>query len=141
MPKRFNGAAALQRRRPGLHVLNFASQPRASMGPPLFSDGDACRILLVENDLKQLQWGRRSSATETNHIARMDAEIGKLQWGRRSSATETLETAMLLNSGIMRFNGAAALQRRRPSYYAHNNSRSLSFNGAAALQRRRRTIS
>ena len=37
----------------------------ASMGPPLFSDGDGRQAVECINRKEALQWGRRSSATET----------------------------------------------------------------------------
>ena len=59
------------------------------MGPPLFSDGD-------------MPW-----------IAKRTKLKAELQWGRRSSATETLTLASCCQALQLRFNGAAALQRRR----------------------------
>ena len=86
----------------------------ASMGPPLFSDGDQALQHAGRFSVRPLQWGRRSSATETvadttdkakkaiasmgpplfsdgDYVEDLDslASVGLLQWGRRSSATET----------------------------------------------------
>ena len=85
------------------------------MGPPLFSDGD------------QITLPRKSLV------------CGLLQWGRRSSATETPADRAVSEFVRWRFNGAAALQRRRRRSQSRANSRENGFNGAAALQRRRRT--
>jgi len=86
----FNGAAALQRRRGHLQDVPAARSCGASMGPPLFSGGGALSIVQIDTKTMTLQWGRRSSAAEgrRGHIRRMD-------------------------HGVVRFNGAAALQRRR----------------------------
>ena len=84
----FNGAAALQRRRLGPWSRESSAMLAASMGPPLFSDGDF-PIMFLAHLNKALQWGRRSSATETWKSGRQSQKM----------------TAC--------FNGAAALQRRR----------------------------
>ena len=92
----------------------------ASMGPPLFSDGDkdgcskegiqtagfngAAALQRRRPDAiaiqkrtwdKALQWGRRSSATETCQSRCGVWSMSWLQWGRRSSATETRRHAAL----------------------------------------------
>ena len=138
---RFNGAAALQRRRPSRNAASTCSAvwlqwgrrssatetlrptpnpptlSEASMGPPLFSDGDQPSFIAVGDGSDLLQWGRRSSATETKAFASKLCRIcggfngaaalqrrrllkhrnhqqkpHGLQWGRRSSATETAST-------------------------------------------------
>ena len=61
----FNGAAALQRRRLFGPLSKLYSLLIASMGPPLFSDGDKLSEGSGNVIALRLQWGRRSSATET----------------------------------------------------------------------------
>ena len=133
----FNGAAALQRRRrtskPPLPswtpVLQWgrrssatetdaspehiASACLASMGPPLFSDGDirtakdCCRMLSASMGPPLFSDGDvgRDSGTSIQSAV--------LQWGRRSSATETWLSQSPSQLPQTCFNGAAALQRRR----------------------------
>ena len=89
----FNGAAALQRRKFGAAGVNFHAIAEASMGPPLFSGGNdwidpqLCRLGL------QLQWGRRSSAAEMALTEPEETSLAALQWGRRSSAAEMSNSA------------------------------------------------
>src|SRR4051794_34212281 len=60
------------------------------MGPSLIGDGEVRDIALVFVGLVLLQWGRRSSATESNiTMWGYDGNDCMLQWGRRSSATES----------------------------------------------------
>ncbi len=62
----------------------------ASMGPPLFSDGNAVQHIHWRSREEGLQWGRRFSATETGSPSeKMRLTSAGLQWGRRFSATET----------------------------------------------------
>ena len=86
----FNGAAALQRRRQVFHIrqgqpdrcFNGAAALQRRRHEP--NDGRPIRKA-------ELQWGRRSSATETRQGTNARADVYWLQWGRRSSATETRE--------------------------------------------------
>ena len=157
----------------------------ASMGPPLFSDGNMWQTADVyalfccfngaaalqrrkpvagpadETADVRLQWGRRSSATETRRWIVASKDADELQWGRRSSATETrrmfahlrpvfvasmgpplfsdgnVERMSTIDSTMNGFNGAAALQRRKHRTLKSCGCERRRFNGAAALQRRK----
>ena len=159
----FNGAVALQRRKPRAPTAGRRPAPAASMEPSLCSDGNAAalppphaRALLASMEpslcsdgncrrrrwrscgFSPLQWSRRSAATETTpSIGQpLDAQrasmepslcsdgnvqesrgiwaIFALQWSRRSAATETGQVAVEWRGPMDRFNGAVALQRRKP---------------------------
>ena len=128
----FNGAAALQRRK-----LQYAERYRflrcpASMGPPLFSDGNPRHASLIASQPVALQWGRRSSATETTGTADVAAVTSLLQWGRRSSATETA-TASMMRPVIVK------LQWGRRSSATETSSRMVNSSASCSLQWGRRS--
>ena len=110
---RFNGAVDLRRRRrraaarldarrwlasmgPSIFVdgdkqvaeLGPLAAP-ASMGPSIFVDGDPNTPIAMAPAVPTLQWGRRSSSTETIYAGDVRMFLSQLQWGRRSSSTET----------------------------------------------------
>ncbi len=113
---RFNGAAAFQRRKHQSITNQVDEVFPASMGPPLFSDGNTQVKPLGKNNVDasmgpplfsdgnwligdvrrwigKLQWGRRFSATETYTNPSWIVSIpNTLQWGRRFSATETADS-------------------------------------------------
>ena len=108
------------------------------MGPPLFSGGNLNELCKAWHSAFKLQWGRRCSAAEifvlqSGHIphghrlqwgrrcsaAEMPAptakrsEFTRLQWGRRCSAAEIRARWSKRPAATARFNGAAAVQRRK----------------------------
>ena len=110
------------------------------MGPSIFIDGDLIEQIKRLKPASLLQWGRRSSSTET--LMGASAAVGwleTLQWGRRSSSTETggdgpeeagrpgasMGPSIFIDgdpspsgthtTGWPRFNGAVDLHRRRPA--------------------------
>ena len=133
---RFNGAVDLHRRRQGGGPRR-RRQRGASMGPSIFIDGDDGRLsaplelsvasmgpsIFIDGDASQtmraarggwLQWGRRSSSTETASFHTRARAAAELQWGRRSSSTETgCRHRHGADDGPC-FNGAVDLHRRRP---------------------------
>ncbi len=108
---RFNGAAAVLRRR-GVQCPQSRVTAVASMGPPLFCGGETRPALETFCRGIVLQWGRRCSAAERKRSERL------ILWA-------------------CRFNGAAAVLRRRADDDKRLARRVLRFNGAAAVLRRR----
>src|SRR6185312_3818455 len=82
------------------------------MGPPLFSGGNV--PVRDGGDLHfLLQWGRRCSAAEITQGEANKPWQEQLQWGRRCSAAEITPCRRAPTRGPARFNGAAAVQRRK----------------------------
>ena len=65
----------------------------ASMGPSNFVDGEETPWAMSPSHTVPLQWGRRTSSTESHPVdAAQVAEESRLQWGRRTSSTERIAT-------------------------------------------------
>src|SRR6266542_274062 len=124
------------------------------MGPSLRGDGDTTMEKHVSVWL-ELQWGRRSAATETLDFKgeenKMDASMGpSLRSDGDAERTARLKASMgpsLRSDGDARssrarsrtsprFNGAVAPQRRRPGEAWRLAHEVVGFNGAVAPQRR-----
>src|SRR5215510_1462971 len=118
----------------------------ASMGPSIFIDGEERLASSSPSDRLALQWGRRSSSTESSLTASPPAPgWNALQWGRRSSSTESnhqwgewcrrhkasMGPSIFIDGetpsqpppppqGGTRFNGAVDLHRRRAAFCEAN---------------------
>ena len=161
-PARFNGAAAVQRRKLECGVLNPIVYPRASMGPPLFSGGNYSGPVPAPVAHAMLQWGRRCSAAEILVADPPQAAAGHASMGPPLfSGGNTITLPFLCfakkasmgpplfsggNLGWVRALGAGVLRASMgpPLFSGGNNRRSGSlrqgfgcFNGAAAVQRRK----
>ena len=109
----FNGAAALQRRR---HVRAAAL---LAVGPGFNGAAALQRRRLDKDDIAlrkhlKLQWGRRSSATETPGIEPNLSPTEGASMGPPLFSDGDFDVVHKTKSRIYCFNGAAALQRRRP---------------------------
>ena len=64
-------------------VVRFHTErsAKASMGPPLFSDGDERYCSRDWHGLRPLQWGRRSSATETLAVNKRKIDLHPASMG------------------------------------------------------------
>ena len=85
------------------------------MGPPLFSDGDSVDAISFSSEFTELQWGRRSSATETTQDLRGITEVDVASMGPPLFSDGDSKPRKDRDGKGWSFNGAAALQRRRRS--------------------------
>src|SRR5215510_14421176 len=88
----FNGAVDLHRRR-GNRGGTWERATEASMGPSIFIDGESSSMRRIRTWVRSLQWGRRSSSTESLCFGGAVESARTLQWGRRSSSTESAVAA------------------------------------------------
>src|SRR5438046_603826 len=120
------------------HRAGDQFHPRqASMGPSIFIDGDVTERAAAWG-FSQLQWGRRSSSTETvMDLSGSDHYVYRLQWGRRSSSTETTPPRSPASSPVtLQWGRRSSSTETR--VLALRPPRGRRFNGAVDLHRRRR---
>jgi hypothetical protein len=109
----------------------------ASMRPSIVVDGDVPRHRGY-GSAHRLQWGRRSSSTETRGRGSATVDVEQASMGRRSSSAETRLRARRNRGLEFRFNGAVDRRRRRRSSFCRRRARPATcFNGAVDRRRRR----
>ncbi len=123
-----------------MQLVATSSQPGliASMGPRLFSRGNAIGSEDIGRRSAGLQWGRGFSAAEIIRCTPSSSLPRWLQWGRGFSAAEIAE----IDAETVRKKGASMGPRlfsrgNRPSGTLHCAASTPSFNGAAAFQPRK----
>ena len=109
---------------------------RASMGPPLFSDGDA-KHPSITSTMNAASMGPPlfSDGDSDRQGVEMPTPFASMGPPLFSDGDRRLPPTS--RRSLLRFNGAAALQRRRLISEWPRLHQVISFNGAAALQRRR----
>ena len=133
---RFNGAVDRRRRRAKRDPVRHQHRA-ASMGPSIVVDGEGRCVKRGTADDSMLQWGRRSSSTESLECITGNGVHHVLQWGRRSSSMERSAAYGSSTVPPEHFNGAVDRRRRRARGRAPGRHSGSSFNGAVDRRRRR----
>src|SRR5215510_15883831 len=83
----FNGAVDLHRRRASSRMTQYGAGVYFNGAVDLHRRREDTQPDSADS-VTALQWGRRSSSTESDRCAGQRPRHGRLQWGRRSSSTE-----------------------------------------------------
>ena len=134
----FNGPSIVVDGEPARRVPRAGRHVRASMGPSIVVDGE--EIDQAEQRLaRQASMGPSIVVDGENPDAVGADRLVKLQWGRRSSSTESVPELLEDSKDRPGFNGAVDRRRRRGRSARCRPTPTSSFNGAVDRRRRRGT--